>query len=77
MQGKRVAYSIGAKAYYETSALHNDGVDAVFEAATRAAVLVRDQGHGGVGPAYDRDGNKELRTSRPKEGHGKGCCLVM
>ncbi|NXD32537.1 RHO2 protein, partial [Spelaeornis formosus] len=39
--GQKVAQSIGAKAYYETSALLNQGVDAVFEAATRAAVLVR------------------------------------
>jgi Rho family protein len=74
-QGQKVAQSIGAKAYYETSALLNQGVDAVFEAATRAAVLVRDQGHGGVGAAYDKDGVKELRREKDSGGVGK-CCVI-
>ncbi|KAK1926606.1 putative Rho small monomeric GTPase [Papiliotrema laurentii] len=73
--GQKVAQSIGAKAYYETSALLNQGVDAVFEAATRAAVLVRDQGHGGVGAAYDKDGVKELRREKDSGGVGK-CCVI-
>jgi len=71
--GQKVAQSIGARGYYETSALLNQGVDAVFEASTRAAVLVRDQGHGGVGAAYDRSGNEK---SRPDEKVGK-CCIIM
>ncbi|ORX36171.1 ras family-domain-containing protein [Kockovaella imperatae] len=71
--GQRIANSIGAKAYHETSSLMNLGVDTVFEAATRAAVLVRDQGHGGVGAAYDKDGNDY--TKEEKGGVGK-CCVI-
>ena len=76
LQGQRVAQSIGARGYYETSSLLNQGVDNVFEAATRAAVLVRDQGHGGVGNAYDKDGNRESYrgTKRKDEDEGGGCC---
>jgi Rho family protein len=52
----------------------NKGVDAVFEAATRAAVLVRDQGHGGVGAAFDKDGvRRESFGPGEKE---KGCCVI-
>jgi Rho family, other len=41
-QAERVAQSIGARAYKECSALKIEGVDDVFEAATRASMLVRD-----------------------------------
>jgi Rho family protein len=81
-QGQRVAQSIGARGYYETSSLLNQGVDSVFEAATRAAVLVRDQGHGGVGNAYDKDGNRESsyrgtrRQEEEKTGMCGGCVIV-
>lgn len=76
-QGQKVANSIGARAYFETSALLNVGVDSVFEAATRAAVLVRDQGHGGVGAAYDKDGNerRDSYKGKTKEKEGK-CCVI-
>ena len=74
-QGQKVADSIGAKAYFETSALLNTGVDSVFESATRAAVLVRDQGHGGVGAQYDRTGNERRDSYRPKEKEGR-CCVI-
>jgi hypothetical protein len=79
-QGQRVANSIGARGYYETSSLLNQGVDSVFEAATRAAVLVRDQGHGGVGNAYDKDGNREsYRGTKRDEEKGGACraCVIM
>jgi len=80
-QGQRVAQSIGARGYFETSSLLNQGVDSVFEAATRAAVTVRDQGHGGVGNAYDKDGNRESYrgTKRQDEEKGGPCraCVVM
>lgn len=49
----------------------------MFEAATRAAVLVRDQGHGGVGAAYDRDGNKELRREKDAANGSGKCCVIM
>ncbi|SCZ98072.1 BZ3500_MvSof-1268-A1-R1_Chr3-3g06555 [Microbotryum saponariae] len=39
--GELTAREIGAKAFFETSALLNEGVDEVFEAATRQAMLVR------------------------------------
>ncbi|KDN43541.1 ras-domain-containing protein [Tilletiaria anomala UBC 951] len=57
-QGVEMANSIGARVYLETSALKNDGVDAVFEAATRAAMLVRDSeaSTGGGGRVRDADG---------------------
>ncbi|KAG5646847.1 hypothetical protein DXG03_002224 [Asterophora parasitica] len=41
-QGERVAQAIGARAYKECSALKIEGVDDVFETATRASMLMRD-----------------------------------
>jgi len=41
-QGERVAQIIGARAYKECSALKIEGVDDVFETATRASMLMRD-----------------------------------
>jgi Rho family protein len=41
VQAERVARSIGALAYKECSALNIEGVDEVFEAATRASMLMR------------------------------------
>jgi Rho family, other len=46
-QAERVAQSIGARAYKECSALKNEGVHDVFEAATRASM----QMHEGVSVA--------------------------
>lgn len=40
-QGEATAREIGAKFYKECSALLNSGVDDIFEAATRQAMLVR------------------------------------
>lgn len=41
-QAERVAQQIGARAYKECSALKIEGVDDVFEAATRASMLMRE-----------------------------------
>ncbi|EIW76883.1 rho small monomeric GTPase [Coniophora puteana RWD-64-598 SS2] len=41
-QAERVAQEIGARAYKECSALKIEGVDDVFEAATRASMLMRE-----------------------------------
>lgn len=73
-RGEEVAQQIGARAYKECSALKIQGVDDVFEAATRASLLVRDRdapmprprkresdAYGGRGSDYDRGG---------------GCCVV-
>ena len=42
--GEMVAREIGAKKYLECSSLSGEGVDDVFEAATRAALLTREEG---------------------------------
>ncbi|CDR40861.1 CYFA0S05e05292g1_1 [Cyberlindnera fabianii] len=46
VQGQEVAKIIGAKRFLECSALTGEGVDDVFEAATRTSLLVRDQERG-------------------------------
>jgi Rho family protein len=40
-KGQKTAREIGARLYKECSALKNDGVDDIFEAATRQAMLVK------------------------------------
>ncbi|BGP51909.1 Rho GTPase [Rhodotorula kratochvilovae] len=82
-QGQQTATQIGARAYHECSALLNAGVDETFEAATRAAMLVRGAGAGassshGHGHGED-DGAKERdRRRRDKEDGGGGCgCVIL
>ncbi|GAA5830105.1 hypothetical protein JCM11251_006880 [Rhodosporidiobolus azoricus] len=79
-QGKQTATSIGARTYRECSALLNSGVDELFEAATRAAMLVRGAGagveeHGGGEKAERRrsSGTGKKRAEKDEEGEG-GCC---
>jgi Rho family protein len=70
-QAERVAQSIGARAYKECSALKIEGVDDVFEVATRASMLMREGVSGGThtrqrsSASADRDANHEGR-----------CCVV-
>ncbi|KAM5523601.1 GTP-binding protein rho2 [Fusarium oxysporum f. sp. phaseoli] len=45
--GEAIAREIGAKRYLECSSLSGEGVDDVFEAATRAALLTFEKGEGG------------------------------
>lgn len=45
--GEVVAKEVGAKRYLECSSLSGEGVDDVFEAATRAALLTFEKGEGG------------------------------
>lgn len=45
-QGEAVAREIGARKYLECSSLSGEGVDDVFEAATRAALLNFEKGEG-------------------------------
>lgn len=72
-KGEEVAQQIDARAYKECSALLIQGVDDVFEAATRASLLVRD--------------NYTARKRKSEDGYGygqgsrgvseeKGCCVV-
>ena len=65
-QGKQVSIDIGARAYRECSALQTTGVDDVFEAATRASMLVRG------------DGAKTTRraSSTGADDSKSGCCVV-
>jgi hypothetical protein len=80
LQGQRISAAIGAKSYWECSSLLNQGVDDVFEAATRAAMLVREPGHGvtsGAGGAHGRNGSLGgKRRGDGEKGHGKGCCVI-
>lgn len=69
-QAKQIAAQIGARSYFECSALKNQGVDAVFEAATRAAMLVRSTGASSAG-ATSRGKLKE------KSGNDAGSCKCV
>ena len=46
-EGNDAAHEIGARKYLECSSLTGEGVDDVFEAATRAALLTIEKGEGG------------------------------
>ncbi|KAG6837796.1 hypothetical protein H0H93_016164 [Arthromyces matolae] len=65
-QGERVAQAIGARAYKECSALKIEGVDDVFETATRASMLMRD----GV-PANGNSQHSEVKHHR-RRSSGRG-----
>ncbi|KAJ9114526.1 hypothetical protein QFC20_001399 [Naganishia adeliensis] len=80
-EGQRISAAIGAKSYWECSSLLNEGVDDVFEAATRAAMLVREPGHGiptsSASGAHGRNGSLGgKRRGDGEKGHGKGCCVI-
>jgi Rho family protein len=70
-RGEEVAQQIGARAYKECSALKVQGVDDVFEVATRASLLVRDRD-----APTPRVRKEEYGGSSKKEDHGRGCCVV-
>lgn len=85
-QGNKVAKQIGARAYKECSALKIEGVDEVFETATRASMLMRD---GIAGTGATPEGHHRRKSSGPKaggtngtngtaeeEGSGWKCCVV-
>lgn len=75
-QAEQVAQAIGARAYKECSALLNEGVDEIFEAATRAAMLVRSAGV----TASERERVKRRTSEKDEvnEGSGKGCgCVIV
>lgn len=78
-EGERVARAIGARAYKECSALMIEGVDEVFEAATRASMLMRDgvPNHGLSHPDNRMHQRRSsIRGSFPEENRGLGCCVV-
>ncbi|KAI0712872.1 ras family-domain-containing protein [Fomitopsis betulina] len=69
---QRVANAIGARAYKECSALKIEGVDDVFEAATRASMLMREGVPAHVPSAHERRGSR----ARNVEGTKSGCCVI-
>jgi len=70
--GQEVARAIGARAYKECSALKAEGVDDVFEAATRASMLMRE---GVPHHASATSGHQRRGSSDDDEGHGR-CCVA-
>ena len=48
-QGEDIKDAVGARKYLECSSLTGDGVDDVFEAATRAAMIAGDSSERGAG----------------------------
>jgi len=67
-EAERVAQQIGARAYKECSALAIEGVDEVFEAATRASMLMREGVEGKHG--------RRKSNGAMDEKHSGGCCLI-
>ncbi|GBE86782.1 rho small monomeric GTPase [Sparassis latifolia] len=67
---ERVAQEIGARAYKECSALRIEGVDDVFEAATRASMLMREGVPAHVPPAHHERGRRE------RDWDAARCCVV-
>ncbi|PPQ98389.1 hypothetical protein CVT24_004068 [Panaeolus cyanescens] len=81
-KGERVANAIGARAYKECSALKIEGVDDVFETATRASMLMRN-GVPGHSPSENVESKHHRRRSSGKgtvsekeEGRNWACCVV-
>ncbi|KAJ8463632.1 hypothetical protein ONZ45_g17510 [Pleurotus djamor] len=80
-QGERVAQIIGARAYKECSALKIEGVDEVFEAATRASMLMRDgvpaNGHVPTPEARHHRRRSSGRSGVQEEvNQGWKCCVI-
>ena len=75
-----MAQAIGARAYKECSALKIEGVDDVFEAATRASMLMREgvPAHTG-GHQHNRLGGSagHRRNSSGDGWEDKGRCCVI
>jgi len=71
-QAERVAHAIGARAYKECSALKIEGVDDVFEAATRASMLMRE----GVGNGYHHQRKKSAGRSEDDWDDKGKCCVI-
>ncbi|KAJ3569831.1 hypothetical protein NP233_g4793 [Leucocoprinus birnbaumii] len=77
-QGERVAQAIGARAYKECSALKIEGVDDVFEAATRASMLVREGAPSHPQAAEIRQHRRRSSGKAPSDETGRGlkCCVI-
>ena len=77
-RGERVAKAIGARAYKECSALKIEGVDDVFETATRASMLMRDGAPNFSQQPLDSGKQHHRRRSSGKGEDGKSwaCCVI-
>lgn len=73
-EAERVAQAIGARAYKECSALKIEGVDDVFEAATRASMLMRE---GVPAGSNHRRGSSGGRSRGRNEWDDNGHCCVL
>ncbi|KIP01184.1 hypothetical protein PHLGIDRAFT_32588 [Phlebiopsis gigantea 11061_1 CR5-6] len=73
-EAERVATAIGARAYKECSALRIEGVDDVFEAATRASMLMRE---GVPTAAHHRRRSSGRPAAQDEEWEEKGGCCVV
>jgi len=72
-QAERVAQDIGARDYKECSALRVQGVDDVFECATRASMLMRD----GASTSHHHRRKSSARSGFDGGDHSDGCCCVV
>lgn len=83
LQGQAMAQQVGARSYHECSALLNEGVDETFEAATRAAMLVRGEAaqpasshhrhHHDDETGYGKE-RRRVNDVQGGDGEGGGCC---
>jgi len=73
-QAERVAHDIGARDYKECSALRIEGVDDVFESATRASMLMRD---GAPSSSHHRRKSSGMKSGVDDGGHSSGCSCVV
>ncbi|KAF7782379.1 hypothetical protein Agabi119p4_1755 [Agaricus bisporus var. burnettii] len=76
--GERVAQAIGARAYKECSALRIEGVDDVFEAATRASMLMREgvPSHPQAAEARQTRRRSVGKAASDETGDGWKCCII-
>jgi len=72
-QAERVAHEIGARHYKECSALRIEGVDDVFEVATRASMLMRD---GAPSNTHHRRKSSGMRSGMD-DGHSSNCSCIV
>jgi Rho family protein len=82
-QAERVAQQIGARVYKECSALKIQGVDDVFEAATRLSMLMREGvpahgggGDGGDGGRHHRRKSSGMGMNGTGDAHPGKCCVI-
>jgi GTPase SAR1 family protein len=73
---ERVASDIGARAYKECSALKIEGVDDVFEAATRASMLMREGVPSSSHHRRKSSGRSGVASKGDTTGGSWKCCVV-